>query len=332
MAKSLLYTVNFGSSKTGLSTVGYTLYQVNGTVHTARTTSGVVEFGTSGVYGAIISRPDEDVLVLWDTGEGTPRYGSEDSRVLIDGIASESDKIKLIWNSLKNQGEFIAVLMDKFGLLEKNIGLIKPFDESSVKKIVVDAVSKIKIPEPKEIKIPDFPKINTPNYENNFRQIDSKILELSKKIDTIKPEKADFGVVVSQINNKSDEIKKIISDIKIPEQKDMSQNFKNIETYLSESAKNINSEVGAKLTDIKIEMSKFMLAFNKLDSIISRINDLKDISKSSEYSAKERQAAIKEETARIIAEMKEFNKIYSNQIANSSTMKDMLMLVGHRIK
>jgi hypothetical protein len=68
--------VNFGSRKTGLSTVGYTLLNENGSTKEVRTTSGVSELiAGSGAYGAVINFEDDwRGILIWDTGEATPLY------------------------------------------------------------------------------------------------------------------------------------------------------------------------------------------------------------------------------------------------------------------
>lgn len=75
-----VFTVNMGSSRVGLSTVGYTLKFDTGQIFKARTTAGVAEFGTSsGVYGVDLSLPDDFVgSIQWDSGEATPAYAVED--------------------------------------------------------------------------------------------------------------------------------------------------------------------------------------------------------------------------------------------------------------
>lgn len=72
-------SVNFGSSKGGLSTVGYTLKNYDGSEQQARTTSGVTEIVTNkGIYGASISFPDTfSGFLVWDTGGGSPVYAVE---------------------------------------------------------------------------------------------------------------------------------------------------------------------------------------------------------------------------------------------------------------
>ena len=72
------FYANFGSSKTGIATVGYA--QRDGvTVVVARTTVGVVEVG-GGVYMVDLATgiTSPATGLLWDTGEGTPVFAFED--------------------------------------------------------------------------------------------------------------------------------------------------------------------------------------------------------------------------------------------------------------
>ena len=71
--------VNFGAAYSGLATVGYRLYQSDGSDSVARTTVGVIEIGTNtGNYGCIVpSVPDNAVGIEWDTGGGSPVYATE---------------------------------------------------------------------------------------------------------------------------------------------------------------------------------------------------------------------------------------------------------------
>jgi hypothetical protein len=76
MAYTAFTTVTFGPAKAGLGTVGYRLYNADGTANGARVATGVTE-RSPGTYGATISFPDSFVgEVRWDTGEGTPAYAS----------------------------------------------------------------------------------------------------------------------------------------------------------------------------------------------------------------------------------------------------------------
>lgn len=84
MTLQFLQTVNFGRSRanaTGSLGVGYTIYDVSGTVVTPRTVLGVYQlFSGSGNYAANISYPSNfNGSVLWDTGIAflTASYASE---------------------------------------------------------------------------------------------------------------------------------------------------------------------------------------------------------------------------------------------------------------
>jgi len=104
----ILKTVNFGSRKTGLSTVGYTLVNADGTTKQARTTTGVSEQGSTGIYYCDIAFDNDwRGYVLWDTGEATPLYAAEDfdyreyddegyPSVVVDNIWTKEEKKKFI--------------------------------------------------------------------------------------------------------------------------------------------------------------------------------------------------------------------------------------------
>jgi hypothetical protein len=82
--------VSFGSAFGGLGTVGYNLYNADGTPAAARSTAGVVGFG-GGDYGAVITFPGGFTgIVLWDTGDATPpsRTASEAINPLDDETPS----------------------------------------------------------------------------------------------------------------------------------------------------------------------------------------------------------------------------------------------------
>ncbi len=77
MAYTRYAAVNFGSGKAGLaSTVGYQLYNTDGTPNGARIGGTALDL-LAGSYGAVITFPDNFVGSLrWDTGEVTPVYAS----------------------------------------------------------------------------------------------------------------------------------------------------------------------------------------------------------------------------------------------------------------
>jgi hypothetical protein len=77
---SKVVSVNFGAGSTGLSTVGYTLYNASGSVKQSRTTTGVSELTAgSGIYSVSITFDyNWKGSIVWDTGEASPLYSVED--------------------------------------------------------------------------------------------------------------------------------------------------------------------------------------------------------------------------------------------------------------
>ncbi len=127
--------VNFGQSNGGLTTVGYTLFKPDGTMQAARSTAGVVEFGTStGIYGAKFDiEIQTELLLIWDTGGAVPRYAMEENSPTLAFIQEETDHIRLIWNTLKNQGEIFTKIFKLLKKLEKS----KSYDDE-FKKVMHD--------------------------------------------------------------------------------------------------------------------------------------------------------------------------------------------------
>lgn len=80
MAYTRFKTVNFGAGKGGLSTVGYQLFNADGSPNGSRITAGVAERGTNtGIYAATVSFPDGFQGELrWDTGEANPGTATEE--------------------------------------------------------------------------------------------------------------------------------------------------------------------------------------------------------------------------------------------------------------
>lgn len=72
-------SVNFGPLKTGLNTVGYTLLNADGSTSQARSTVGITEISAgTGIYGGSINfGVGASVILLWDTGDASPYYATE---------------------------------------------------------------------------------------------------------------------------------------------------------------------------------------------------------------------------------------------------------------
>ena len=80
MAVNIIKTVNFGTGKSSLSSPGYRIVSTAGDISGSRVTSGIGEvISSSGIYSASIHIADNFTgHLLWDTGETTPVFASED--------------------------------------------------------------------------------------------------------------------------------------------------------------------------------------------------------------------------------------------------------------
>jgi len=206
----ILRVVNFGSAKGGLATVGYTIYGVDGSAIGSRITDGVNEIGTNtGIYAASVNMPDYDCIVLWDTGEATPRYSTEDYQHQVTSISYQVGDIRKIYNSIRNQGEFMATLMDKLGLIEKNQGMEKVSQKiddlgkrenvslTNIEEAFGRAARNIRLTAlAPEVKMPD---IKIPDYGN-------LVLESRKLLTTIKGEIGRIGNVLKNYSDRVDRI------------------------------------------------------------------------------------------------------------------------------
>lgn len=151
----ILKTVNFGSRRSGLSTVGYTLINADGTTKQARTTTGVSEQGSTGIYRCDIEFDDSwRGFILWDTGEATPLYATEDFdnrqyggsagyAIVADNIWSREekekliDKIEKILKALKITESIQENVQEVIAITNK-INFKKDFDEIIEKVILLE--------------------------------------------------------------------------------------------------------------------------------------------------------------------------------------------------
>jgi hypothetical protein len=179
--KIRLKSVNFGVAKTGLSTIGYTIYDTEGDVLVARSTSGVFEYGDTGIYAAKISLPErQEYRIIWDTGEASPRYAPDEDTSQIDFIQEETDRIRVIWNSMQNMGEIFATLIDK---INKIAGIDNKKDFEAVLKEIKGIVIP-KIPSLDEIKTAlkvtvnpkiNVPEVKIPDYSSQFQSLNNRL-------------------------------------------------------------------------------------------------------------------------------------------------------------
>jgi len=87
---SLVKVVDFGDILTGLSTVGYTLYNANSSIYQTRTTTGVYAV-SGGCYAVNVSYTNAwQGLILWDTGV------TGDTNYAIDEFNSDGTTIRAV--------------------------------------------------------------------------------------------------------------------------------------------------------------------------------------------------------------------------------------------
>lgn len=183
-----LKRVNFGLSKTGISTVGYTIYDDAGNELVARSTSGVFEYGSTGIYAAKISLPERsEFTLIWDTGEASPRYAPDEDTAQLDIIQEETDRIRVIWNTLQNMGEVFATLIDKINKIA-GVDNKKDFDAilKEIKGIIIP-----KIPTLDEIKAAlkvtvnpkiNVPEVKIPDYSSHFQALNNRLAGVLNEI------------------------------------------------------------------------------------------------------------------------------------------------------
>jgi hypothetical protein len=117
----MIKTVNFGDGYSGLTTVGYTLINSDGSTYQSRTTSGVFEVQIdSGIYGVEINFDDPvNLIILWDDGQDEPLYASEEIYIdnsdttsildIVTDIDNKSDIIINTTNEINNKVDEILI-------------------------------------------------------------------------------------------------------------------------------------------------------------------------------------------------------------------------------
>lgn len=113
MPLTVVKSANFGKTRGGLASVGYTLYNAAGTEVASRSTVGVHELGTgTGIYAASVTFPDSFAgSVLWDTGQsGDTVYASEEQN-FADSAASLTSDITSIKSSLDADLTFVKDML-----------------------------------------------------------------------------------------------------------------------------------------------------------------------------------------------------------------------------
>jgi hypothetical protein len=273
----MIHVVNFGKSKGGLSTVGYQLYNSSLVAINSRETSGISEIGTStGIYGVNLTLGESfEGIVLWDTGEGSPRYGVEQYRSHLMGIKQETDKIRLIWNTLKNQADLYAKVLSEFRDIRKLFGsknlikiessygkieklLVDGLKNLSKYKITVDDIKNIQV-KASDVNLPapvvNIPKTIIPDYTKQLEVLNSSIRNLLGEINKVPKSQKDYGVEFISITTN---LKNIISNLKL-----------NKDTFLSHVED--KTKVLAKSTEVKADIVTLIQSLSNLSGEIKGV-------------------------------------------------------------
>lgn len=299
MAKRVL-VVNFGSSKGGLSTVGYALYDPDGSVNVARTTDNVTEIGTStGIY-AVEADINEGFngIVLWDTGEGSPRYApAELNFSQMNAIQDDTDKIRLIHNYFRVERETYTKLFDKIA------GLRKIVTDSTQNLVKPDSIDKL---DKKLSKFADRSDLTLDSIGKLFEKSAKKI-----KIDVNAPQNKEFSTTFTNINKKVDkidgELGKITNMKLRDEMKSLLTDFRALDSKLSVDLKALSKSL---LENIKSDLNKILSDFKILDGKVSEnvvsmdekvSSNMAEITKSKEF--KDMSADLIKNSAKITAEL-----------------------------
>lgn len=203
MNNTVLRTVAFGESKSGLATVGYTLMNDVGVTIQARTTTGVAEIGTTGTYFAKVSLDTSfDTIIDWDTGEGTPRHVVGTILSQEAQIAEATSRIRLIWNTLQNQSEIFAKILDSMRIMKgdkkepqgpdvfSQLGqkLDRLLGRQAVSLNDIESILAVKM----SLLANQMPKIHVPDHRKDFVQIMGLLAQISGNLDKVPKTESDY--------------------------------------------------------------------------------------------------------------------------------------------
>lgn len=119
----VLLVVKFPSDKAGLTTVGCTLKNADGTVNVARSTVGVIARG-NGAYSINITRTAEwKGTVLWDTGEAIPLHAPEEDIWIINKLSSQAS-VDALQVDLGDPSAEATTILAKVKDLDKGSGTV----------------------------------------------------------------------------------------------------------------------------------------------------------------------------------------------------------------
>jgi hypothetical protein len=321
-----LKIVNFGAGKGGLLTVGYTIYGVNGAIVATRSTTGVAEIGTStGIYAADVIVPDYDAIVLWDSGEASPRYATEDYQHQIQDIINNTGRIPNIFNSIKNINEFLATLMDKLGLIQKNEGLVKINQslDALVKKepLPLSVIEEAFKNATKEIQLP---ALNVPDYSTEISSLKGIMTLLQDEVNKIpksqKEYSGNFSALLNQVSQTQNLLLKKIEEGNNTVKSDVKGNITSNQAALTSALNKMNAY---------FDYTKNI--FSKFDSILVKISELSTKLSSLDTNDKD----IITQRKSITDEISRLNQ-FIHILSSSQVMKDyqeannMLYAFGHK--
>ena len=294
MAKKIK-VVDFGTVNSGLSTVGYTLYNVDGTVKKARTTSGVTEIGTgTGIYAAEIDFPDDwEGILVWDTGGSDPVYATEEYLNQLNNIERESEKIRIIWNTLKNRFDYEAEILNRLKELAKRKGLT----QDDIKKALSSFRLKDYTKELSEI-LKNFSVLKgefdanftiLKQFSNTLQQLGNELKEIKNKVSSIKmPQIKDYSLQLEELRERIsslrfpeyseefEDIRRQIESIKFPEKSEMDEYNRKLKQTVSKLQEQM-MQLDRILKDLYQQLFVVFQAFAQQLSQLSVKKDLKDL-------------------------------------------------------
>jgi hypothetical protein len=262
----------------------------------------VAEVGSStGIYAAQIAVPlGFDGVILWDSGDSSVRYAAGETLGQLNSIQDETDKIRMIWNSLRSQGEFFNLVMDRLGAIEKNRGL----KLTDVRAAMDESVSRIKFPAPAEVKIPAFPEI--PDLSAALARLEIALSELKTEVGTLPKQQTEYH---GHFKNLNSVINGLVSS-------------------LSSSSKKDSAE---KTQVLLAEVKKMQKVFGQMDGLMQKLTVFNEKLDSIETNGREMAAAKRA----VQAEVQRMNLLI-NMLAStpqaSPQNRDLMLMFGHRKK
>jgi len=299
-------TADFGSGKGGLSTVGYVIYNEDGTTLQARTTTGISEVGTStGVYQVVKTFDDSwDGYIVWDTGDTPLLYAVEDIYHYQAQTNQEIVNIRKIWNTLKTWKGYPGTgKVDWTAVGEHVVKRIerlprKGLTEKQVQAILRTEIAKISIPAP----IVKIPKTEIPDYTSIFKSMKEEVRNLKKELSQIPKKHKTYSPEFTALNLRSNELKALLTQMGNSVSKEFDRlgvlNKTEIGTAIAETktlypildkltghvSRNIDDKISNRLKqeDLKLLAQnitatvKIATDYNKIfEKIVTLINDIK---------------------------------------------------------